>query len=143
MAKHYKSIENLQNSTLEELVTVDEIGVKIAQSLIEFFENQNNLDILNRLRNYGILLELQETTSVVSSDLLKGKNFVVSGVFENISRDELKQLIENNGGKIGSSISSKTHYVVAGKNMGPAKLEKATQLGITILSEEEFNAMLC
>ncbi|AND64839.1 DNA ligase (NAD(+)) LigA [Flavobacterium covae] len=143
LAKHYKSIENLQNSTLEELVTVDEIGVKIAQSLIEFFENQNNLDILNRLRNYGILLELQETTSVVSSDLLKGKNFVVSGVFENISRDELKQLIENNGGKIGSSISSKTHYVVAGKNMGPAKLEKATQLGITILSEEEFNAMLC
>ncbi|WP_163444667.1 NAD-dependent DNA ligase LigA [Flavobacterium columnare] len=143
LAKHYKSIENLQNSTLEELITVDEIGVKIAQSLIEFFENQNNLDILNRLRNYGILLELQETTSVVSSDLLKGKNFVVSGVFENISRDELKQLIENNGGKIGSSISSKTHYVVAGKNMGPAKLEKATQLGITILSEEEFNAMLC
>ncbi|MFK7050783.1 DNA ligase [Flavobacterium columnare] len=143
LVKHYKSIENLQKSTLEELITVDEIGVKIAQSVIEFFENEDNLTILNRLKNYGIQLELSETDSEIISDLLKGKIFVISGVFEKFSRDELKQLIENNGGKVGSSISSKTHYVIAGNNMGPAKLEKATQLGITILSEEEFNTMLC
>ncbi|OWP82931.1 DNA ligase (NAD(+)) LigA [Flavobacterium davisii] len=143
LVKHYKSIENLQKSTLEELITVDEIGVKIAQSVIEFFENEDNLTILNRLKYYGIQLELSETDSEIISDLLKGKIFVISGVFEKFSRDELKQLIENNGGKVGSSISSKTHYVIAGNNMGPAKLEKATQLGITILSEEEFNAMLC
>ncbi|MFK7001617.1 NAD-dependent DNA ligase LigA [Flavobacterium oreochromis] len=143
LAKHYKSIENLQKSTLEELITVDEIGVKIAQSVIEFFENQDNLTILDRLSNYGVQLELEESASTITSDLFKGKIFVVSGVFEKFSRDELKQLIENNGGKVGSSISSKTNYVVAGSNMGPAKLEKATQLGITILSEEEFTTMLC
>ncbi|AMO19495.1 NAD-dependent DNA ligase LigA [Flavobacterium columnare NBRC 100251 = ATCC 23463] len=143
LARHYKSIENIQKSTLEELITVDEIGGKIAQSVIEFFENKENLTILNRLKNYGVQLELEETVSTITSDLLKGKIFVVSGVFEKFSRDELKQLIENNGGKVGSSISSKTHYVIAGKNMGPAKLEKATQLGVTILSEEEFNIMLC
>ncbi|MEB3800247.1 NAD-dependent DNA ligase LigA [Flavobacterium columnare] len=143
LARHYKSIENIQKSTLEELITVDEIGGKIAQSIIEFFENKENLTILNRLKNYGVQLELEETVSTITSDLLKGKIFVVSGVFEKFSRDELKQLIENNGGKVGSSISSKTHYVIAGKNMGPAKLEKATQLGVTILSEEEFNIMLC
>ncbi|MFK7061237.1 NAD-dependent DNA ligase LigA [Flavobacterium oreochromis] len=142
LAKHYKSIENLQKSTLEELITVDEIGVKIAQSVIEFFENQDNLTILDRLSNYGVQLELEESASTITSDLFKGKIFVVSGVFEKFSRDELKQLIENNGGKVGSSISSKTNYVVAGSNMGPAKLEKATQLGITILSEEEFTTML-
>lgn len=117
LARHYKSIENIQKSTLEELITVDEIGGKIAQSVIEFFENKENLTILNRLKNYGVQLELEETVSTITSDLLKGKIFVVSGVFEKFSRDELKQLIENNGGKVGSSISSKTHYVIAGKNM--------------------------
>ncbi len=142
LAKHYKSIDNLSQATLMDLVLVDEIGEKIAQSVIEFFQNQNNIRIINRLKTFGVQLEIVERINPNATDKLGGKIFVVSGVFETFSRDELKQLIEDNGGKIGSSISSKTNFVVAGANMGPAKLEKATQLGITILSESDFRTML-
>jgi DNA ligase (NAD+) len=141
LAKHYKNIDTLALAKTEELILVDEIGERIAQSVVEFFSNSENNSIINRLKTYGIQFESNEVNTQVST-ILEGKIFVVSGVFETFSRDELKETIETNGGKVGSSISSKTDYVVAGANMGPAKLEKAVQLGIKILTEEEFKIML-
>ena len=138
LAFHYKSLENLSKATLEELILVDEIGERIAQSVIEFFENPKNIEICNRLQNYGVQLEMEEQESTIISDIFKGMTLVISGVFAIHSRDEIKELIENNGGKVGSSISAKTNYLVAGENMGPSKLEKATKLGVTILTEQEF-----
>lgn len=142
LAKHYKSIDAIAAASLENLIAVDEIGEKIAQSVIEFFQNYENKNIIERLRNYGVQLELVEDENTNVSDKLLGKIFVISGVFEKFSRDELKKAIEDNGGKVGSSISAKTNYVVAGDNMGPAKLEKANQLGITIISETDFEALI-
>jgi DNA ligase (NAD+) len=138
LAFHYKSLENLSKATLEELILVDEIGERIAQSVIEFFDNPKNIEICNRLENYGVQLEMEEQESTIISDIFKGKTLVISGVFAIYSRDEIKELIENNGGKVGSSISAKTNYLVAGENMGPSKLEKATKLGVIVLSEQEF-----
>jgi DNA ligase (NAD+) len=138
LAFHYKSLENLSKATLEELILVDEIGERIAQSVMEFFENPKNIEICNRLQNYGVQLEMEEQESTIISDIFKGMTLVISGVFAIHSRDEIKELIENNGGKVGSSISAKTNYLVAGENMGPSKLEKATKLGVTILTEQEF-----
>jgi DNA ligase (NAD+) len=142
LAKHYKSIEALQHASLLDLMLVDEIGERIAQSVIEFFENTHNQQILNRLKGFGVQFEIVEKFNPNATQLLDGKTFVVSGVFSKFSRDELKKAIEDNGGKVGSSISSKTDFVVAGENMGPAKLEKAVQLKITILSEDDFIAMI-
>jgi DNA ligase (NAD+) len=142
LAKHYKNIDALSQTTFMDLVLVDEIGEKIAQSVIEFFENQANKIIIQRLKQYGVQFELIEKNNPNATNKLEGKTFVVSGVFEQFSRDELKNAIEENGGKIGSSISAKTDYVIAGANMGPAKLEKATKLSITILTEEEFIEMI-
>ncbi|MFL9844423.1 NAD-dependent DNA ligase LigA [Flavobacterium rhizosphaerae] len=142
LAKHYKSIDNLANASLMELVLVDEIGERIAQSVIDFFENQKNRELIERLKGYGVQLESVHTADTSVSDILAGKTLVVSGVFSKFSRDELKKAIEDNGGKVGSSISSKTDYVVAGDNMGPAKLEKAGKLGITIINEDEFLALV-
>lgn len=138
LAKHYKTIDNLANASLMDLILVDEIGERIAQSVIAFFENEENRKIVERLKGYGVQLETSADNNTSVSDKLAGKTFVVSGVFEKFSRDDLKKAIEDNGGKVGSSISSKTHYVVAGDNMGPAKLEKATQLGVAIISEDDF-----
>lgn len=138
LAKHYKNIEALSQSKLEELVLVDEIGERIATSVIEFFENEENKIIIERLKQYGIQFEISATNDTSVSDKLSGKIFVVSGVFEIYSRDDLKKAIEDNGGKVGSSISAKTNYVIAGDNMGPAKLEKANQLNINIISEQDF-----
>ena len=138
LAKHYKSIDALRNASLMDLILVDEIGDRIARSVIEFFENTENKIIIERLKNYGVQFETVEKINPNATDKLSGKTFVVSGVFSAFSRDDLKKAIEDNGGKVGSSISAKTHYVVAGENMGPAKLEKANQLKITILSEEDF-----
>jgi DNA ligase (NAD+) len=121
---------------------VDEIGERIAQSVIDFFDNQENQIIIERLKNYGIQFEIVEKINPDATDKLQGKTFVVSGVFTLFSRDELKQAIEDNGGKVGSSISAKTDYVVAGDNMGPAKLDKANKLNISIISEEDFKAMI-
>lgn len=142
LAKHYKNIDALQQATLLDLMLVDEIGERIAQSVIEFFENPHNQQIIERLKTYGIQFAMVEQHNPNATDLLAGKTFVVSGVFTQFSRDELKKAIEDNGGKVGSSISTKTDYVVAGDNMGPAKLEKATQLKITILNEMEFLGMI-
>jgi DNA ligase (NAD+) len=142
LAKHYKTIDAIQNASLLDLILVDEIGEKIAQSVIEFFENQENIKIIERLKQFGVQLELVEKFNPNATDKLTGKIFVVSGVFEQFSRDDLKKAIEDNGGKVGSSISAKTDYVVAGDNMGPAKLEKANQLKIPIITEHDFLNML-
>ncbi len=142
LAKHYKNIESLRQATLVDLILVDEIGERIAQSVIEFFENQNNSSIIERLKQFGVQFEIVEKFNPNATEKLLGKNFVVSGVFEQFSRDDLKKAIEENGGKVMSSISSKTDYVVAGDNMGPAKLEKANQLGIAIISENDFIKMI-
>ncbi len=142
LAKHYKSIEVLRQASLMDLILVDEIGERIAQSVLEFFENNTNCEIIERLRKFGVQLELVEKFNPNATDKLVGKIFVVSGVFEIFSRDELKKAIEDNGGKVGSSISAKTDFVIAGDNMGPAKLEKANQLGITIISENDFIEMI-
>lgn len=141
LAKHYKNIDNLANATIIDLVTVDEIGERIAQSVVDFFQNQENIVIINKLKEVGVQFELNEVSTSVSN-VLDGKIFVVSGVFEVYSRDDLKKAIEDNGGKVGSSISAKTNYVIAGANMGPSKLEKANQLKIQIIDEYEFQKMI-
>ncbi|WP_396211365.1 NAD-dependent DNA ligase LigA [Flavobacterium sp.] len=142
LAKHYKSIDALRQASILDLILVDEIGDRIAQSVIEFFENETNVITVERLKKHGVQFEVVETFNPNATDKLVGKTFVVSGVFEKFSRDDLKKAIEDNGGKVGSSISSKTDYVVAGDNMGPAKLEKANQLGIAIISEDDFIGMI-
>lgn len=138
LAKHYKNIDAIRNASLMDLILVDEIGEKIAQSVIEFFENPENIRIIERLKQFGVQFEIIEKHNPNATDKLAGKIFVVSGVFEKFSRDDLKKSIEDNGGKVGSSISAKTNYVIAGENMGPAKLEKANQLKIPILSESDY-----
>lgn len=142
LAKHYKNIDALQQASLMDLILVDEIGDRIASSVIEFFENQENQRIINRLKDYGIQFEIVEKINPNATQKLVGKTFVVSGVFSIYSRDGLKEAIEDNGGKVGSSISAKTDYVIAGENMGPAKLEKANQLKIPIISENDFINLL-
>jgi DNA ligase (NAD+) len=141
LAKHYKNIDNLAKADLLDLVTVDEIGERIAQSVMDFFQNSDNKTIINKLKAVGIQFELNEISTAVSN-ILDGKIFVVSGVFEVFSRDDLKKAIEDYGGKVGSSISAKTNYVIAGANMGPAKLEKANQLKIEIIDEYQFQKMI-
>lgn len=138
LAKHYKNIDALSQATLMDLVLVDEIGERIAKSVIEFFENEENKKIIERLKSYGVQFEIVEKVNPNATEKFVGKTFVVSGVFSQFSRDDLKKAIEDNGGKVGSSISAKTDFVVAGDNMGPAKLEKANKLNIPILSEEDF-----
>jgi DNA ligase (NAD+) len=142
LAKHYKTIDALSQASVMDLILVDEIGERIAQSVIEFFENQENRTIIERLKSFGVQFEIIEKFNPNATVKLSGKTFVVSGVFEKFSRDDLKKAIEDNGGKVGSSISAKTDFVVAGDNMGPAKLEKANQLGISIISEDDFIQMI-
>jgi DNA ligase (NAD+) len=142
LAKAFKSIDHLQTASLEDLVQVDEIGDRIAESVVDFFTNENNLLAIQRLKQKGIQFEISEEKLVNQTNVLNGATFVVSGVFETISRDELKKLIENNGGKVGSSISSKTGYLVAGDSMGPSKRTKAEKLGIPIITEQEFLNMI-
>jgi DNA ligase (NAD+) len=140
LAKHFKNIDALIAATESQLSTVDEIGERIAKSVVDFFGNNSNLRIIEHLKIHGLQFENQESFNPNATTILDNKTIVVSGVFEKFSRDELKKLIEDNGGKNGSSISAKTDFVVAGANMGPAKLEKATSLGIRIMSEDEFLA---
>ena len=142
LAKHYKNIDALSQASLTDLILVDEIGDRIAKSVIEFFENEENKIIIKRLKSYGVQFEIIEKINPNATNKLDGKIFVVSGVFEKFSRDDLKKAIEDNGGKVGSSISAKTDYVVAGDNMGPAKLDKANKLNISIISETEFIKLL-
>jgi DNA ligase (NAD+) len=142
LAKHFKSIVAIQNATFEELITADEIGDKIAESIIQFFELESNQQLILRLKTHGLQFELSEDQLVNASDKLAGLTFVVSGVFTLFSRDELKELIEKNGGKVSGSISKKTSYIVAGENMGPRKLAKAEELGVAIIDEHKFSEMM-
>ena len=142
LAKHYKSIKALSEATLEGLETVDEIGVKIAESVVAFFKNEANIRMVSRLILYGVQLELSEEALFNQTTQLQGLRFVVSGIFETVSRDELKELIDSNGGKVVSSISAKTSFVVSGANMGPSKRTKADSLKVPIISEKEFLEML-
>ncbi|WP_299122356.1 NAD-dependent DNA ligase LigA [uncultured Winogradskyella sp.] len=142
LAKHYKSIDALMFATALDLVTVDEIGERIAESVVEFFSSEENKSIVERLKASGVQLEISAEKLANQTDKLKGLSIVVSGVFETISRNELKKLIEDNGGKVSSSISSKTSYLVAGEKMGPSKRTKAENLGIKIISEVDFLNMV-
>lgn len=140
LAKHYKSIDALIEADFDSLLDVDEIGEKIANSIISYFDSQEHRELVHRLKESGLQFEIEEKEG--ASNKLEGKSFVVSGVFNAFSRTELKETIEMNGGKNVGSISGKTDYLVAGDKMGPAKLKKATDLGVSIISEDEFIAML-
>jgi DNA ligase (NAD+) len=138
LAKHFKSINKLMTATFKELIEVDEIGDRIAQSIIDFSSDLGNIQLINRLKMVGVKLELSADSLENQTEKLIGQVFVVSGVFHQMTRDELKKSIEDNGGKLSSSISKKTNFIVAGDNMGPSKLTKAKDLGIEIISEQDF-----
>ena len=142
LALAFPDIDLLQAATIEDLTQVDEIGDRIAQSIVKYFSNPNNLEVINKLRTFGLQFELSESIIAQRTEKLKGLSIVISGTFEKYSRDEYKSMIEQNGGKNSGSISSKTNYVLAGDNMGPAKLEKAKSLGIPIINEDDFLKML-
>lgn len=142
LARAFGSMDRLANATFEELIAVDEIGEKIAQSILRFFSNEQCRTLVERLRKAGLQMEIVVDESVVHTDKLAGKSIVISGVFALHSRNEYKAMIEQHGGTNVSSISSKTSFVLAGRDMGPAKLEKAQKLGVAIVSEEEFLAMI-
>lgn len=142
LALAFPDIDLLEAATIEDLTQVDEIGDRIAQSIVKYFSNPNNLEVINKLRTFGLQFELSESIIAQRTEKLKGLSIVISGTFEKYSRDEYKSMIEQNGGKNSGSISSKTNYVLAGDNMGPAKLEKAKSLGIPIINEDDFLKML-
>lgn len=142
LARAFPDIEQLANASAEMLVQVDEIGERIAQSVVAFFADAENRALIDRLRQAGLQMAMLQDESVERTNLLDGKTFVISGVFSLHSRDEYKAMIEQNGGKNAGSISGKTHFVLAGENMGPSKLEKARALGITIINEQQFLEML-
>ncbi|RBW56720.1 DNA ligase (NAD(+)) LigA [Tenacibaculum sp. E3R01] len=142
LAKHFKSIDNLMQADFDTLIGVDEIGDRIAQSILDFSVDEGNKELIQRLKLYGVQLEVSAESLEGQTDKLAGKVFVVSGVFHQMSRNELKKAIEDNGGKVSSSISKKTTYIVAGDNMGPSKLTKAESLSIPIISEQDFIDMV-
>ena len=142
LARAFGSMERIENATFEELVSVDEIGEKIAQSILNFFSNEQCRALIERLREAGLQMEVVVDESIEHTDKLAGKSIVISGVFAQHSRSEYKALIEQHGGTNVSSISSKTSFILAGRDMGPAKLEKAQKLGVAIVSEEEFLTMI-
>lgn len=142
LAEYFKSMDALSKATYDELIEVPEIGERIANSLIEYFSESCNLELIDRLKQAGLKFELEEKDNMSLGDNLNGFTFVVSGVFKNYSRDELKNTIKAHGGKMLSAISGNLDYLVAGDKMGPAKLQKAEKLGIKIISEEEFDEMI-
>ena len=142
LAAQFKSFDALKLATKEMLVETADVGLIIADSIMEFFGNEESEKHLSALKSAGLQMELKEDLGAISSDKFKGKSFVVSGVFSQFSREELKQQIEQNGGKVLSGVSSKTDYLIAGENMGPSKLEKAQKFEVKIVSEVEFMEML-
>ena len=142
LAYYFKNIDALKNATLEQLLEVGDIGEKIATTIVEYFKDERNVKIIERLKSKGLKFELSEEQLKNTSDKLLGLTFVVSGVFTKISRDDLKKMIEQNGGKCVGSVSGKTSYIVAGENMGPEKLKKAKKLGVKIINEDEFIKMV-
>lgn len=142
LAQHFKNIDNLANASLLELTEVNEIGTRIAESVTEYFAERNHRLLIEQLKQDGLQFEIEEKEIVLASNKLEGKTFLISGVFDGFGREELKDLIEANGGKMLSSISSKLNFLVAGDNMGPSKLKKATDLNIPIISDKELLSML-
>ena len=142
IARHFKNIDALKDATLEQLLEIDGIGEVMAKSIMTYFHNEQNLEIVERLRSYGLQMALSEEQTAQASDRLKGKSIVISGVFQHHSRDEYKLMIEQYGGKNVGSISGKTSFILAGDNMGPSKLQKAEKLGIQIVSEDDFLNMI-
>jgi len=140
LAAHFGSLHTLMQANFDQLIEVDEIGERIAEAVIAHFSQERNRDIAQRFEELG--LQTQTVNKVKQSDALAGKTFVISGVFAKHSRDEIKEIIEANGGKIASGVSARTSYLVAGDGMGPSKLEKAEKLGVTLLREDEFLALL-
>lgn len=137
LVQSFPKIGDLQNAKMDDLVNTEEVGDKIAESIVEYFGNQENLNNIDRLKNHGLCFELEEETTP-KGDKLTGLSFVVSGVFKNYSRDDIKQLVETNGGTIKSSVSKNVDFLIAGDKMGPSKLEKAKNLGVDLLSEDDF-----
>ena len=142
LARAFKNIDNLINASFDELIAVDEIGEKIASTVTAFFANESNRELVARLKEHGLCFEVSEDEAEPHSDILKGQSIVISGVFTHHSRDEYKEIIEKNGGKNVGSISKSTSFILAGENMGPSKFEKAQKLGIKIVNENEFLAMI-
>lgn len=142
LARAFVTIERLMEAGVDELVAVDEIGERIAGSVVEFFARESNRELVLRLQSAGVRMALDEQAVAEKSDTLKGLNIVISGVFEKHSRDEYKEIIERNGGKNVGSVSKSTSFILAGANMGPAKLEKAEKLGVRIVAEDEFLTMI-
>ena len=142
LARHFKTMDALMNASMEELQEVEGIGEVIAKSVQSYFRHPQNMEIINRLRQYGVQMSLSEEQIQGATDKLAGKSIVISGVFAKHSRDEYKMMIEQHGGKNVGSISGKTSFILAGENMGPSKLQKAEKLGIPIVSEEEFLQMI-
>lgn len=142
LARHFKTMDALMHASLQDLVEVDGVGEVIAKSVISYFHQPENISMIQRLRDKGVQMSLSEEQLQGASDKLAGKSIVISGVFARHSRDEYKQLIEQHGGKNVGSISGKTSFILAGDNMGPSKLQKAEKLGIAIIGEDEFLAMI-
>ena len=142
VARAFPSIDKLESATLDDLVHVDEIGEKIAQSILRYFHDERNRTFVTRLREVGLQMETSEEDQSGRTDRLQGKSIVISGVFARHSRDDYKALIERHGGKNVGSISKKTSFILAGENMGPSKLEKAEKLNIPIINEDDFLAMI-
>ena len=142
LAKAFRSIDKLASASLDDLMQVDEIGARIAESIIRYFADEKNREQIERLREAGVQLEMEELDLSEYTDKLAGKSIVISGVFTHHSRDEYKEIIEKNGGKNVGSISKKTSFILAGDNMGPAKLEKANKLGVPIMNEEDFLTLI-
>jgi DNA ligase (NAD+) len=142
LANAFPHIDLLKEATLDELIHVDEIGERIAESVIRWFADEDNRILIERLKSAGLQFQLSEEVLSNRTDKLAGKSIVISGVFTHHSRDEYKRIIEQHGGKNVGSISGKTSFILAGDNMGPSKLEKAEKLGVRIVSEDEFLAMI-
>jgi DNA ligase (NAD+) len=142
LAFHFGNIDNIIRAGFEELKEVEEIGEKIAESVVNFFSDPVNIAIIDRLKHYGISFQLERSAQKVVVDKLGGKIFVISGIFRKFSREQIKEMIEKYGGKSTGSISARTDFLLAGENMGPAKMKKAQDLGVKVISEEEFLAMI-
>ena len=142
LARSFKNIDALSRARLDDLLQINGVGQAIAESVIRWFQDADNIFLLERLRAHGLQFQLSEDVLAAQSDRLAGQSVVISGVFSHHSRDEYKALIEQHGGKNVGSISKKTSFILAGENMGPSKLEKAQKLGILILSEDQFLAMI-
>ncbi len=142
LARSVRDIDTLMSASVEQLTAIEDIGPRIAESIHQFFDEPLNRDVVARLRAAGVTMSVPEDEESGRSDKLAGKTIVISGTFSRHSRDEYKEMIESNGGKNAGSISKKTDFILAGENMGPSKKEKAVSLGIPMLNEEEFLAMI-